>query len=605
MALVYPGSAAVPRYESSLAALLPALESGRKDRKDELALDAAAKAFGGSGAQPQPQQSALERLLGFGQSASGAFTRPEAAAPPTNSLPANAMRMGQGDVVQQSHSAAEGAVDPSLETYFANARTAESGGNDAAKNPNSTATGRYQFLDSTWRGLMEQYPDLGLTAEGRTDGDQQERAMARFTQDNARTLAGAGLPVNPGTLYAAHFLGAGGASNVLSQDLASPLSAYLQPGVLEANPNLNGMTVGDFAAWANEKGGGGGGGYRPPMRNEGQVPGARQFAPDPDTLRTLLASEATRPLAVSLIQAQEQADASQGRYVTEQGADGAIFQRDTLTGETKVIMTPKQADPALQESFFGNTVFMRDPATGNVVAGQVSNRGNFKPIEAGEGYQPAIPVQQLDTGTGFVGVDKFGNQTGGVTPIDNFGEAFDTAAGKAAAEKIQSLPQTLATADNMLGTIDGVLNDPALDSATGWLSWMQAVPGTDQFRFGTRALQLQGQAFLQAFESLKGGGQITEVEGTKATQAIGRLSTAQSPEDYRDALNELKGIINGAKTRASSSANAPRPQAPAAAPPAAPAVNNGPVTITDDAGYDALPSGTRFVGPDGVEREKP
>jgi len=48
---------------------------------------------------------------------------------------------------------------------------------------------------------------------------------------------------------------------------------------------------------------------------------------------------------------------------------------------------------------------------------------------------------------------------------------------------------------------------------------------------------------LQAFESLKGGGHITEIEGQKATQAIGRLDASQSPEDYRNALTELKGLL--------------------------------------------------------------
>lgn len=96
----------------------------------------------------------------------------------------------------------------------------------------------------------------------------------------------------------------------------------------------------------------------------------------------------------------------------------------------------------------------------------------------------------------------------------------------------------------MISSIDGILNDPALDTATGILEWTQNIPGTGSKRFGARADQLNGQAFLQAFESLKGAGQITEIEGQKATQAIGRLDTAQSPADYRDALSELRGILD-------------------------------------------------------------
>lgn len=101
----------------------------------------------------------------------------------------------------------------------------------------------------------------------------------------------------------------------------------------------------------------------------------------------------------------------------------------------------------------------------------------------------------------------------------------------------------------MIASIDGILNDPALDTSTGLLSPLQSIPGTPQRRFGARAKQLEGQAFLQAFESLKGGGQITEIEGAKATQAIGRLDTAQSADDYRQALTELREILSAAQSR--------------------------------------------------------
>lgn len=116
----------------------------------------------------------------------------------------------------------------------------------------------------------------------------------------------------------------------------------------------------------------------------------------------------------------------------------------------------------------------------------------------------------------------------------------------------------------MIAAIDGVLNDPALETATGVLAWTQAIPGTDARRFGARARQIEGQAFLQAFESLKGGGQITEIEGLKATQAIGRLDTAQRPEDYRQALTELREILTAAQERAA----APATPAPAGVDPA-------------------------------------
>lgn len=121
----------------------------------------------------------------------------------------------------------------------------------------------------------------------------------------------------------------------------------------------------------------------------------------------------------------------------------------------------------------------------------------------------------------------------------------------------------------MIGSIDAILNDPALPYATGFLEWTQNIPGTASKRFGTRADQLKGQAFLQAFESLKGAGQITEVEGQKATQAIGRLDTAQSAEDYAQALRELRELLLLGTSRDPGTAAQPQAGAATTPPPAA------------------------------------
>lgn len=104
----------------------------------------------------------------------------------------------------------------------------------------------------------------------------------------------------------------------------------------------------------------------------------------------------------------------------------------------------------------------------------------------------------------------------------------------------------------MIATIDGILNDPDLIQGVGWRGAVNSALGTlapNARRVEGRTNQLEGQAFLQAFESLKGGGQITEVEGQKATQAIGRLSTAVQIEDYKQALMELRDILALAQSR--------------------------------------------------------
>lgn len=94
-----------------------------------------------------------------------------------------------------------------------------------------------------------------------------------------------------------------------------------------------------------------------------------------------------------------------------------------------------------------------------------------------------------------------------------------------------------------IDAIDGALGDPALDWSVGAMKWTQVLPGTPMARFKTRVDQLSGQAFMQARQALKGGGQITDFEGSRAEAAIARLSDSQGPQDYRDALMELRTIL--------------------------------------------------------------
>jgi|TARA_Y100000310_G_C20704273_1_gene833434 hypothetical protein len=70
-----------------------------------------------------------------------------------------------------------------------------------------------------------------------------------------------------------------------------------------------------------------------------------------------------------------------------------------------------------------------------------------------------------------------------------------------------------------------------------------AYPGSDAADFQTLMKQVKGKQFLQAFETLKGGGQITEVEGTKATEAMARMSTAQSEVEFRKGVLEFRDEV--------------------------------------------------------------
>ena len=127
--------------------------------------------------------------------------------------------------------------DPEL--YKKNARIAESSNDDTAVNPDTTATGRYQFLKSTWNNLMEKNPDAGLTADGRTNGDQQEIAMDLLIAENQTNLESKGIPVTNGNMHVMHTLGAGKGSRVLlaaQKGNVKPAAELVGDLVVKKNP---------------------------------------------------------------------------------------------------------------------------------------------------------------------------------------------------------------------------------------------------------------------------------------------------------------------------------------------------------------------------------
>jgi hypothetical protein len=94
------------------------------------------------------------------------------------------------------------------------------------------------------------------------------------------------------------------------------------------------------------------------------------------------------------------------------------------------------------------------------------------------------------------------------------------------------------------------------------------IPGTQAAGFDALLEQVQGGAFLKAFNDLRGGGAITQVEGEKATTALTRVRRAQSEIEFVKAAREFveilrNGIKNADKRYARLTGEAP----PAAAPP--------------------------------------
>lgn len=141
---------------------------------------------------------------------------------------------------------------------------------------------------------------------------------------------------------------------------------------------------------------------------------------------------------------------------------------------------------------------------------------------------------------------------------DGFGRTLPDSVVKAR----ESLDSAVANVDAMESTINGILNHPGLDkyigtvTGAGWAKY----PGTDEANFKVRLDQLQGQAFLQARDQLKGQGAISDSESDQASAAFLRANRAQSPEEFRESMQEALGILQRAKERAYRAAQVDMPE---------------------------------------------
>lgn len=135
-------------------------------------------------------------------------------------------------------------------SYLMGKAAAESNFNPTAKAKTSSATGLFQFIESTWMDMVDRHGEKhGINTNQskqnllnlRKNPEIASMMAAEFASDNKAYLEKTvGGNIGETELYFAHFMGAGGASAFLNQLKQNPneLAAHIFPKEARANRNV-------------------------------------------------------------------------------------------------------------------------------------------------------------------------------------------------------------------------------------------------------------------------------------------------------------------------------------------------------------------------------
>jgi hypothetical protein len=153
------------------------------------------------------------------------------------------------------------------------------------------------------------------------------------------------------------------------------------------------------------------------------------------------------------------------------------------------------------------------------------------------------------------------------TPTETYSTKRSEEQAKSDVAFLDAYESSKSDAQNILSVIDQMIGDlnikdgkitqgkrpphPGFEGVIGaGVPGIRFIPGTQAADFDAFMEQVQGGAFLKAYNALRGTGQITEKEGEKATTALSRMKRSQSEAGFVKAAREFEGVVRSAVQRA-------------------------------------------------------
>jgi hypothetical protein len=221
-------------------------------------------------------------------------------------------------------------------------------------------------------------------------------------------------------------------------------------------------------------------------------------------------------------------------------ADGTVVGQ--YTGEPEAAL-PEPAVPAVEppapaETGDVQSIMQRIETLTNQLNAVAANEGNTSAIQA-----------QLNAAYDELEAARERGEQAAVDAIASQDAAVSAQNQMALLQRLSETPD--AVLESILGQYQGALDptDPQASAAARTAAAL-AIGEEGSALLGI-VRQITGQEFLAAFNSLRGGGQITQIEGERALAARQRLTNRfVSPEEYRQAIAEVLRVYENALARA-------------------------------------------------------